>query len=158
MNMTKRDIADIVLVWMAVSFILALLTSIVTLGSIIGMPEEQTKWMTRSVAVAFQIAHLLVLLFLNYLLLFKRPLILDLVFPDGNQKEVDVPVGLAVLTSYAFWIRLLGIFTFLGSGTGFLGHLVTDLAAKRQFASGAFWMMQSGSQLVSALLPTRRST
>ena len=108
--------------------------------------------MTPSVAVAFQLAQILALLLLNYVLLFKRSLILDLVFPDGRQKEVAVPVGLAALTSYAFWIRLLGIVTFLNSGIALLGHLVTDLAVKRQFAFGGFWIVQSGSQLVSALV------
>ena len=35
-----------------------------------------------------------------------------------RRKDIVVPEGLTVLTSYGFWIRLLGIFTFLSSAVG----------------------------------------
>ena len=152
MNMTKRDIADIVLVWMAVSFILTLLTSIVTLGSIIGMPDEQSKFITTSVAVIFQVLHLLVVAFLIYILLFKRNFVLNIVFPDADVKELSVSEGLTALTSYVFWIRLLGIFTLLSSGIGFFADLVSGLAMHRQFVIDSFWKVQTFPHIVSAIL------
>lgn len=152
MNMTKRDIADIALVWMGLSLLLALLTSFVTLGTIMGMPDEQSQYMTKSVATTFQIIHLIVLIGVNYVIFFQRSVILNLVFPKSEEKEASVPESLSALGSYAFWIRLLGIFTFLTSGTKFFSQLVMELAAKRQIQFGSFWMIKSGTQLVSALL------
>jgi len=152
MNITKRDIADIVLVWMAISFLLALLTSIVTLGTWIGMTDEANKFTDKSVAMVFQLLHILVLLFLNYILLFKRSFILSLIVPDGKEKNVSIPPELNVLASYAFWIRLLGIFTFLTSGIDFFSHMVMDVATHQKFITGTYWMLQSGTALVSAIL------
>lgn len=152
MNMTKRDIADIVLVWMAVSFILTLLTSIVTLGAILGMPDEQSKFITTSVAVIFQVLHLLVVAFLIYILLFKRNFVLNIVFPDADVKELSFSEGLTALTSYVFWIRLLGIFTLLSSGIGFVADLVSGLAMHRQFVIDSFWKVQTFPHIVSAIL------
>ena len=152
MNITKRDIADIALVWMGLSLLLALLTSFVTLGTIIGMTDEQSQFMTKSVATTFQSLHLIVLIGVNYVIFFKRAIILNLVFPNSEQKEASVPESLSALGSYAFWIRLLGIFTFLTSGTRFFSQMVMELATKRQFQFGSFWMIKSGTQLVSAVL------
>ncbi len=152
MKMTKRDIADIVLVWMGLSLFLALLASFVTLGTIIGMPDEHSQFMSKSVATTFQIITLVVLIGVNYVIFFKRSVVLNLVFPNSEEKDASVPESLSALGSYAFWIRLLGIYTFLTSGTKFFSQIVTELAAKRQFEIGAFWMIKSGTQLVSALL------
>jgi len=152
MSMTKRDIADIVLVWMAVSFVLALLKSILTLGAFLGMTDEAMQYTAKTTAVTFQVIHLLFLVFLNYFLLFKRSLVLSIVFPDGREKELSMPAGLAALASYSFWVRLFGISIFLTSSIAFLGRLVTDLASNRRLVGDPIWIMQSGSQLVSAIL------
>jgi hypothetical protein len=158
MNMTKRDIGDIVLVWMAVSFLMSLLTSIYTLGTLVGMTQEAKQYIEKSVAVPFKIFEIIVLLFLNYVLLFKRSLILSLVFPDGKEKEISVPSGLTVLTFYAFWIRLLGIFTFLSSGIRFIGRLTLNVSANLPYVDVAglswmSWMYRSGvDELVSVIL------
>ena len=143
MNMTKRDIADIVLVCMAVYLILTLLTSILTLGSIIVMHDEISKFMTTSVAVIFQVLHLLVVAFLIYILLFKRNFVLNIVFPDAEVKELSVSEGLTGLTSYVFWIRLLGIFILLSSGIGFFADLASGFAMHRQSVIDSFWKAQT---------------
>ncbi len=150
MNMTKRDIADIILVWMAITFIIALLTSLVAVGAIIGMPKNE--YATKSVAIIFQIIHFAALLCLNYVLLFKRSWILDAIFPNAQETEISIPAGLTSLISYGFWIRLIGIFTFLTSGIDFFSRLVMDLATHRKFVTGTYWMLQSGTALVSAIL------
>jgi hypothetical protein len=152
MNMTKRDIADIVLVWMAISFILALLTSILTLGAILGIPDEQSKFMTTSVAIVFQVLHLLVVAFLIYILLFKRNFVLNIVFPDAKGKELSISEGLTALASYKFWIRLLGIFTLLSSGIAFFADLVSGFGVNRQFVIDSFWKVKTFPHIVSAIL------
>lgn len=152
MNMTKRDIADIVLVGMAVSFLMSLFTNIITLGAWVGMTDEAKQYAEKSVLVTFQILQIVALLFLNYILLFKRSPLLSLVFPDGNDKEVTVPSSLTVLTSYVFWIRLLGIFTCLSSGIQFIGRFAMDVGFKRQFFSPRDCMQSSGVDLLSAIL------
>lgn len=152
MNMTKRDVADIVLVWMAVSFLMTLLHGIVNLGVLIGMTDEASKFTDKSVAVVFQFLHILVLVFLVYILLFKRSLVLSLIVPDGREKSVSIPSGLSVLASYPFWIRLFGIFIFLTQGISFFSHLVMDAASHQRFFTGSYWMLQSGTALVAAML------
>ena len=136
MNMTKRDLADIVLVAMAISFLVFLLTSLVSFGTDIAQTNEADKYMDKSIAVAFEALKLLVLVLLNYLLLFKRSLILALVVPDGD-KSLAIPDGLEALTSYAFWIRLIGLYLFLTCGIEFIGYLGAALAAKNDFPH--FW-------------------
>jgi hypothetical protein len=153
MNMSKRDIGDIVLVWMAVSFLMSLVTSIYTLGTLVGMSGEAEQYFEKSVAVPFKIFEIIVLLFVNYVLLFKRSLILSLVFPDGKEKKILIPSDLTVLTFYAFWIRLLGIFTFLSSSIRFIGRLAMDMSANLPYITRSSWIYRSGvDELVSAIL------
>ena len=135
MSVTKRDIADIVLVGMSITFILSMLFSLVTVGTSIAMTCEADKFIDQSVAVAFACLDLLALLLLNYLLLFKRGAILSLVVPDGDKKELSIPDGLEALTSYAFWIRLIGLFLFLTSGIELIGQLGMELASKGEHSS-----------------------
>ncbi len=152
MNMTKRDIADIVLVWMAMSFVLALVTGIVTLGAYIGMPDEASKYTDKWTAVGFEVLYIWVLAFLCYILLFKRSPILSLIVPDGTAKELSIPASLAVLTSYAFWVRLFGLFTFLSAGIRCFSRLSMDVARNPEFAGPRSWMISSGVEGVSAIL------
>ena len=152
MNLTKRDIVDIVLVGIAFWFLLQLLTSLATWGLYIGMKEGAETYMDKTVAVVFQSLHFLALLVLNYILLFRRRWILSLIVPDGSEKEVAIPAGLSVLASYGFWIRLLGIFILLSSSIRFLARLAMDLAAEPKFTVRPSWIFGSGTELVSAVL------
>ena len=152
MKMTKRDVADITLVWMAVAFVMAFVQALITIGSIIGMTDDAMQFTDRGTAITFQAIALLVLGFVNYMLIFKRGILLSIVFPRAEDKELSVPEGLTVLTSYGFWIRLLGIFTLLQSGTKFLGRLSMDIAANKQFVSKTFWMHSSGALFISTML------
>ena len=92
------------------------------------------------------------MLLLVYVLLFKRSLILSMIFPDGRDKEISMPSDMQILSSYVFWIRLLGIFTFLSSAIHFLARLGMDVAAKGEFMVRSYWMYSSGVEMVSALL------
>jgi len=153
MTITKRDIADIVLVWMALQFILALLTGIAVLGTI---ANARAPFYSVA-AVVSRLANLLILLVLSYVLLFRRALILDRIFPNAEQKQVSIPNDMTVIASYAFWIRLIGIFTFLTSLTGCFSRLLMALANKQELQEMSFSefpmkMMQSGEQLLAAIL------
>ena len=150
--MTKRDVADIVLVWMAITFILAFFASILSLGVYLGMTDEAMKYTERWTSILFQTLHCLLLLFVNYVLIFKRALILNLVFPVTCEKTLSIPDGLDVLASYGFWIRLIGIFTFLTSATNFFSQLAIELAVKRRIDHGAFWMIRSGQELLAVIV------
>ena len=152
MNMTKRDIADIVLAGIGVSLCFRLVTSFVTLGAFIGLSGEAAQYTNKSTAIIFQSAHFFFILLLIYLLLLHRSIILSAVFPDARTKDLTVPDNLTALTSYPFWVKLFGIFIVLQSSIAFLSQLVSDLAIKRQYAGGSFWMMKSGVELVSAIL------
>ena len=116
------------------------------------MSQDAMRYTDKSTAIVVSVIYTLALLFLNYILLFKRAPILSLVFPDGKDKELSVPSGLVTLTSYAFWIRLFGIFTFLTSGIHFLGRFTMNVALKRAFVAASFWKYDAGAELVSALL------
>lgn len=152
MNMTKRDVADIVLVFIAVSFIMSLITSIVTLGIYIGMTQEALQYMNKSTAIGFQVIQIVVLLLLNYVLLFKRSRLLIILFPDGKDKELSIPSGLESLTHYVFWIRIFGFFTFLSSGVHFFSRLASDVSSNPKFVTSFFWVHSSGAELISSVM------
>ncbi|MDD5679443.1 MAG: hypothetical protein PHW60_15855 [Kiritimatiellae bacterium] len=59
--------------------------------------------------------------------------------------------GLAALISYGFWIRLIGVFTFLSS-VNFFYQRAMELAGKHQFELGAFWMVRYGQELLAAIV------
>jgi len=152
MNMTKRDVADIAAVWMTVAFITAFVQAVITIGVYIGMTDEFMQHTNRSTAILFQLIAVFILGLVNYALLFKREHLLGIVFPNSSDKEVSVPDGLSILTSYGFWIRLFGIFTFLSSGTQLIGRLAIDLSINSFNYAGKFWMHGSGALFVSTVL------
>ena len=150
MNITKRDIADIVLVVMAISFVLALSRSIFSLGYAAGNSDDLFK----GASITCHVANILLLLFVNYALLFKRSLILAIVFPDGRDKELIVPEGLTALTSYSFWIRLFAVFFFLKSLVSLVSQLIRDLIINAKFPDGSFAWNSCMYSLVSVVLTT----
>ena len=149
--MTKRDVADLILLWMALTLFVALLTAFVTFGAYIGMKENE--YADKTTAICFQSIHFVFLIIMNYILFFKREWILKYVLPTkSSSAEMNIPEGLTALSSYAFWIRMFGIFTFLTSFVAFFSHLVIDVASHRRIIPGTFWMMKSGTALVATLM------
>ncbi len=158
MQMTKRDITDIALVWILSSVLLNLLMSIAMLASYMGTATIGLSFSNLAMFLGFEVLQVLVLLLLGYVLLFKRTAILSFLCADGREKEIVVPAGLEVLTSYVFWIRLFGVFKFLSFGVQFIGHLATSavLAANApmewQFSDSRSLMRTSGPELVGVIL------
>ena len=148
--MTKRDVADLILLWMAIVLFFALLASFLALGAIIGM--RNNEYTDKSTAILFQIIQFVVLIFVNYLLFFKRNLILDLTFRDAEDTQMLVPDESSALTSYAFWIRLIGIYIFLTSFVALFSSLVMDVSTRRPYSIFSFGMIKSGTALISTII------
>ena len=72
MQMTKRDIADIALVWILSSVLLSLLMSIAMLASYMGMATMGSGFSDLVMFLGIEALQVLVLLLLGYVLLFKR--------------------------------------------------------------------------------------
>ena|ERR1035437_6619603 len=151
MQVTKRDIADIVLVWILSSVLLSLLMGIAMLASYMGTARGPTEFTHQVMVFGFAALQVFVLLLLGYVLLFKRAAILSFLFPDAQEKEIAVPAGLEVLASYAFWIRLFGIFEFLSLGVQFIGHLATSAAMEWPFLESRS-LIRTGPELVGVIL------
>jgi len=59
------------------------------------------------------------------LILFKRNLLLDLLFPGSDKKTLALPDDSAIrLTDYSFWARLFGLFIGMRSGIKLVSELL----------------------------------
>ena len=152
MSMTKRDIADIVLMCMAAYFLAAMLSGIAGFVLNWGLTKDAMQLIKKSYIILSQAIYVVALLFLNYVLLFKRSQVLTLILREGRDKELSFPEGLAVLTSISFWIRLYGIYTFLRSFVSFLSGLTAGSIADKQILAPSFYWYQIGPPLISAIL------
>ncbi len=137
-TMTKRDVADIALIWIGlnifVRYLAALCTVIVRL-SIADAPN--TTWDS---PISLYHLHTVVLFIMAFILLFKRRCILNLLCPLSGQTEIEVSDGCAALTDLGFWIRLLGTFTFIQAVIKVLSHLAQYFPVQNtNFGSGFVW-------------------
>ena len=126
MKVTKRDIADISLVWIAFHFIPYLFNYAIHAlfylfkpappASVLTYPIEN-KWYQFS---SF-LGQFCVMAAFFWFLLFKRHIILNRLFPDSETKTLDLHHDSAVkLTDYSFWITIFGLFTAIQSGIKFI--------------------------------------
>lgn len=152
MRMTKRDIADIVLVWVVFSTLFHFLTSLVPLLAWAVLPPGSTEAKNVIATFGFMTIYVLVLLLLCYLLLFKRAAILSFLFPDAGEKELSIPAGMDALVSYAFWLRLFGVYICISSAISFFGYLATSAVMDWQFGNTGWYLRNSMPSLISAVL------
>jgi hypothetical protein len=120
MKVTKRDIADISLVWLAFRFIPYLFNYVVSVLVSFSLLEPSNTLFTTE-ASRFQfiaaIGEFGVMAAFFWFLLFKRNLILNRLFPDSEDKALELSGDSAEkLTDYSFWITIFGLFTAIGSG------------------------------------------
>ena len=129
MKVTKRDIADISLVWIAFNFIPYLFNyAIYALfflfflfkpspsASVFTSPAEN-KWFQLSSSLG----QFCIMAAFFWFLLFKRHIILNRLFPDSETKTLDLHDDSAVkLTDYSFWITIFCLFTAIQSGIKFI--------------------------------------
>jgi len=126
-KMTKRDVADIALVWVGLTLFIGFLGSLFfSIGALLMNDESSLNW--ESGLFLFLLQNLVMFVF-AFILLFRRDMILDLLFPRAGEVELEVSDGCAALTDLGFWIRLCGTLQFI---TSFIGALAA-LASLRRF-------------------------
>ena len=138
-QMTKRDIADIVLVWMGLSFAHSFLGNIAFfLARIFTEDSPSFDWGPTLALTLFQIV---VIFLMTFILLFKRNCVLNLIFPLASQTEISISDGCAALTDLSFWIRLLGTFTLIQSFIKVFSILASHIKALEmpEFGSKFIW-------------------
>ncbi len=148
--MKKRDIVEIVFIGMGLHFALRFVQSF--LNIFYYLTSAEVEFVNRTQGLLFSLLYSGTLLLLSYLLLIQRPALLDRVLPRADDVTVVIPDGLIALTSYGFWIRLVGIVLFLVSAVQALSHLSMELAIHRDVVMGSFRMHQTMQALISAAL------
>lgn len=152
-TMTKRDVADLVLVWVALRFIIIFIGQLVTVGTLLFAQEgPYGKFTNKALAVPLQIFYVVVLLVGAWILLFKRKAILDLLFPDSDAKIVKLSAEAHLLTDYSFWIKLLGLWIAISSAITFISKGMIQIGFKREFVPTQFSWAENGHYLVATIL------
>lgn len=128
--MTKRDLADIVLAAIGITFIPTLLQAISGFAFYLGINDYGAEYTNKVNAIFFSTFHVVVFSGMCYVLLFKRHVVLDALHLEEGGRSAPIPESLVFVASYAFWIRLIGVYMFLRAGTDFLGMLTVTLASK----------------------------
>ena len=122
MKVTKRDIADISLVWIAFSFIPYLFNYAIYALVHLCLPDRTNAlFMTAAQSKWFQffasVGQFCIMAAFFWFLLFKRNLVLNRLFPGSEDKALEVSGdSTEKLTDYSFWITIFGLFTAIGSG------------------------------------------
>lgn len=151
MQMTKRDIADIALVWILASVLISLLTQMAMLASYLGAKVALSHLVDLAEFLGFEGLLLIVLLLLSYVLLFRRAMVLSFLFPNAQEKEIAIPTGLESLASFAFWVRLFGTFEFLSYGIQLVGRFAMAAAVATDSSDG--WQLSSPCVVNAIVLP-----
>ena len=126
MKVTKRDIADISLVWIAFHFIPYLFNYAIYALVHLVQPKPPDSLFTHPAESKWfgffsSIGQFCVVAAFFWFLLFKRHIILNRLFPDSETKTLDLHDDSAVkLTDYSFWITIFGLFTAIQSGIKFI--------------------------------------
>jgi len=149
-NMTKRDIADIVLVVVGFIFILRFLQSFVHIEGILSTPNSEH--FNRSLMFQLYLINLLILFIVSCLVLFKRDKIINLIFPQADGIKITMGKEFAKFSEHTFWIKLVGIIQFLFSCTKFVANLVTAIPVRGEWISSFFWWNRAGPEIISAIL------
>lgn len=135
MKVTKRDIADISLVWIALYFVpylfnyavqaVFVIFEVLRLNSFTDLSMAGSPGYSRFYAVFFAVGQFCVMAAFFWFLLFKRNYILNRLFPGSEQNTLelsdDMPVKLA---DYSFWITIFGLFTSIQSGVKLVSGLL----------------------------------
>ncbi len=152
-TMTKRDVADIILVWLALRFIIIFAGQMVTMGTLLFAQEgPYGKFTNKALAVPLQLLYVIVLLVGAWILLFKRKYILDRLFPDSDAKTLKLSAEAHLLTDYSFWIKLLGLWIAISSLITFISKGVIRMGFRREYVPDRFSWIENGHYLVATIL------
>lgn len=128
-RLSKRDIADIALACLGIWITAKLtLTSLLYLGYNILTPGGSNQYgFYKTYAILAQCLVIIVLGAINWLLLFKRSLIIDVLFPRATESETLILDNPRSSRLYEFSIRFIGLFFLLGSIPTLLPQLALAL-------------------------------
>lgn len=156
MKMTKRDIADISLVLISILFIINLVNSLLTIATIALLPGEDYSYgafLDRTIGIPLHLLHFIVILSCIAILLFKRDLLVDRLFPDASDKELCFAENARFMIDYFFWIKLIGVYFVLVSAIHFISSLSYSMSVRPALgASASFFMRNTGVHLVRLIL------
>jgi hypothetical protein len=120
-TMTKRDIADIALVWVILSCIFRLINYCISLGNVLVIYDDGLHSLSgRNQVIFTNIITIILSIVIIWILTSKRIQILDYFFPGAEETGLILKGEAIILTNYSFWIKLLGIFYLISS-------IITDL-------------------------------
>jgi len=151
-HMTKRDVADIAIVWVGLRSVVSFLSSLAyTLGFVFVDGPSNMEW---GATLPLFVLQNVVQFVVTFVLLFRRRCILDLLFPLAGQTEINISAGCAALTDLAFWIRLSGTFLFLSAFVEAFTHLssINRIWRPDLFPDTMFWQAMV-PRLVAVVLP-----
>lgn len=120
-TMTKRDIADIALVWILLNYSIDLISYLIQLGLTLGEPIVTPPENIPSINLPIYMKILelsvtsILILVAMWILVSKRNTLLDFFFPNAQEINVELYEETKILTEYSFWVRLVGIISLLSS-------------------------------------------
>ncbi len=164
MNITKRDIADISLVWIAFYFlpylfnyaihaIYAICEFLRPEAEVPGSPIAISGF-SKGPSVFIGVGQFSVMAAFLWFLLFKRKMVLDRLFPRSDEKTLELPGhSVARLTDYSFWITIFGLFTGIHSGIQLISNFFRVISTSNNSMSyfQYFWSY-CGLHVVSVIL------
>ena len=159
MKVTKRDIADISLVWIAFSFVPYLFNYAIYALVHLCLPDPpDTLFMTAANSKWFQffasVGQFCVMAAFFWFLLFKRNLVLNRLFPGSEDKALELSGdSTEKLTDYSFWITIFGLFTGIHSGIQLISNFFRVLSTSNN-SMGYFQYVWSycGLHIISVIL------
>ncbi len=161
MNITKRDIADISLVWIAFRFIPYLsnyaveaVVEVLRPDPYAGIPMAAGPGYSKVYYVLIAVGRFCVMAAFFWFLLFKRSIVLDRLFPRSDEKTLELPDHSAArLTDYSFWIIIFGLFAGIHSGILLISNFFSALtSSKGSMGYFQFVWTYGGQYIISVII------
>ncbi len=168
MNITKRDIADISLVWIALRFVPWLLNHAVYAIYAVceflrptaeapgpqGFSQVTIGVFDNGLSVFKTVGQFCILAAFFWFLLFKRDKVLNWLFPNSDQKTLALSDDSVLrLTEYSFWITLFGLFTGIQAGVNLISNLTRAFGPHNNSTGDfAFFWSLCGLHILSVIL------
>lgn len=148
-TMTQRDLAELVMLALGLFFALRLLQNVTQFLLILQMQGQD--WMPKGQGLFFSAFHLVTVGGATWALLFKKTWLARVFFSAGDEKEMRLGEGGAVLADPAFWIRVAGLFVLINQGVLLVANIAGALVT-RPLQFGIAWWSQSLPLVVGTLL------
>lgn len=124
-TITKRDLADIAL--------------LISGFWVLERGLASVQWPLFRAETPILVGYIVALLALVYVLIFKRPWLLDRLICDGADRELHLGANAVVLAHPGFWIALFGTIVALKHGMLFVSRLPFVLMYKQSATAWSVW-------------------